>query len=198
MAEAIRRTALKEKATAAIQTLSRGYRQRVGVAQALLHGPDIIILDEPTNGLDPTQIRHMRELIRELAKTATVIVSTHILQEVQAVCERVLIMRAGRLVIDSRIDALQQGRGLQVEIEGDPRPALAALPAVTAVHPGRTVAGPDALPAGRAARRRPGRGRCPEPCRHPPACADATAARSGNRVCRGQWSAPRDRRRSGP
>lgn len=141
VAEAIRRTALKDKATAAIQTLSRGYRQRVGVAQALLHGPDIIILDEPTNGLDPTQIRHMRELIRELAKTATVIVSTHILQEVQAVCERVLIMRAGRLVIDSRIDALQQGRGLQVEIEGDPRPALAALPAVTAVQPGRTVAG---------------------------------------------------------
>jgi ABC-2 type transport system ATP-binding protein len=95
VAEAIRRTALKEKADASINTLSRGYRQRVGVAQALLHSPDIIILDEPTNGLDPTQIRHMRELIRELATSATVIVSTHILQEVQAVCERVLILRAG-------------------------------------------------------------------------------------------------------
>ncbi|MEJ2529535.1 MAG: ABC transporter ATP-binding protein, partial [Gammaproteobacteria bacterium] len=88
IARAIRRTALKEKATATIQTLSRGYRQRVGVAQAILHEPDIVILDEPTNGLDPTQIRQMRALIRELAQTATVIVSTHILQEVQAVCER--------------------------------------------------------------------------------------------------------------
>ena len=80
IAKAIRRTALKEKATSPIQTLSRGYRQRVGVAQAILHDPDIVILDEPTNGLDPTQIRHMRDLIRELAQTATVIVSTHILQ----------------------------------------------------------------------------------------------------------------------
>ncbi|MEC7280535.1 MAG: ABC transporter ATP-binding protein, partial [Verrucomicrobiota bacterium] len=80
--DAVRRTSLKEKATSSIQTLSRGYRQRVGVAQAILHSPDIIILDEPTNGLDPTQILQMRELIRELAKTATVILSTHILQEV--------------------------------------------------------------------------------------------------------------------
>ena len=95
---AIRRTELRDQATQSIQTLSRGYRQRVGVAQAILHDPDIIILDEPTNGLDPTQILHMRALIRELSRTATVIVSTHILQEVQAVCERVLILRAGRKV----------------------------------------------------------------------------------------------------
>lgn len=133
VAEAIRRTQLGEKATASIQTLSRGYRQRVGVAQALLHAPDIIILDEPTNGLDPTQIRHMRELIRELAKTATVIVSTHILQEVQAVCERVLILRAGKLVVDARIDQLSQGSGLRIETERDPRPALAGLAAVRSV-----------------------------------------------------------------
>jgi ABC-2 type transport system ATP-binding protein len=73
---AIRRTALKEKASASIQTLSRGYRQRLGVAQAILHEPDIVILDEPTNGLDPTQILHMRELVRELAQRATVIVSS--------------------------------------------------------------------------------------------------------------------------
>ena len=100
VASAIRRTALKDKATSSIPTLSRGYRQRVGVAQALLHDPDILILDEPNNGLDPTQIRHMRDLIRELAASATVIVSTHVLQEVQAVCERVLILRSGRLVVD--------------------------------------------------------------------------------------------------
>jgi ABC-2 type transport system permease protein len=107
IAQSIRRTALLDKATQAIQTLSRGYRQRVGVAQAILHDPDIVILDEPTNGLDPTQILHMRELIHELAKTATVIVSTHILQEVQAVCDRVLILRAGRLVVDSRLGEKQ-------------------------------------------------------------------------------------------
>ena len=89
MSEAIEKTRLTEKATARIDTLSRGYRQRVGVAQALLHKPDILILDEPTNGLDPNQILQMRELIKELAKSSTVIVSTHVLQEVQAICERV-------------------------------------------------------------------------------------------------------------
>ncbi|HEX8739171.1 MAG TPA: ABC transporter ATP-binding protein [Casimicrobiaceae bacterium] len=131
VATSIRRTALADKAAAPIHTLSRGYRQRVGVAQALLHDPDIVILDEPTNGLDPTQIRHMRELIRDLAKSATVIVSTHILQEVQAVCDRVLILRAGRLVVDSRIDALPGSAGLVVAIEGDAAATLRRLPAVS-------------------------------------------------------------------
>ena len=107
VSEAIEKTRLTEKATARIDTLSRGYRQRVGVAQALLHKPDILILDEPTNGLDPNQILQMRELIKELAKSSTVIVSTHVLQEVQAICERVLIMRGGRLVLDSKIKDLQ-------------------------------------------------------------------------------------------
>jgi ABC-2 type transport system ATP-binding protein len=134
VARAIRRTALVDKATATIQTLSRGYRQRVGVAQALLHGPDIVILDEPTNGLDPTQILHMRELIRELADSATVIVSTHILQEVQAVCERVLIMRAGRLAVDSRIDALARTQALLVAVAGDAAQLLAAVPGVRGVQ----------------------------------------------------------------
>ncbi len=115
--KAINKTALQEKATSSIQTLSRGYRQRVGVAQALLHMPDIIILDEPTNGLDPTQILHMRDLIKELAETATIIVSTHVLQEVQAVCERVLIMRSGKLVIDSKISHLQASSRLLLTIE---------------------------------------------------------------------------------
>ncbi|WP_165855608.1 ABC transporter ATP-binding protein [Marinobacter sp. JSM 1782161] len=142
IAMAIRRADLKAKATASIQTLSRGYRQRVGVAQALLHEPDILILDEPTNGLDPTQIRQMRELIRDLAQHATVIVSTHILQEVQAVCERVLIMRAGELVVDARLEELQQSGGLLLSVEGDPRATLASIDTIqslTAVpdQPGR-------------------------------------------------------------
>jgi ABC-2 type transport system ATP-binding protein len=137
VASAIRRTALKDKALAPIHTLSRGYRQRVGVAQALLHDPAIVILDEPTNGLDPTQILHMRDLIRELAQQATVIVSTHILQEVQAVCERVIIMRQGRKVIDSRIEELQRGAGLQVTLDRDEaaaRPVLQFVPGVGAVR----------------------------------------------------------------
>ncbi len=133
VADAIARTALKEKASASIQTLSRGYRQRVGVAQALLHKPDIIILDEPTNGLDPTQILHMRDLIRELAGSATVIVSTHILQEVQAVCERVLILRAGKLVVDARLDELQREGGLLVSVDRDAMDVFGKLSCVESV-----------------------------------------------------------------
>ncbi|MEW7977252.1 MAG: ABC transporter ATP-binding protein [Candidatus Sedimenticola endophacoides] len=141
VARAIRRTALKEKATSTIQTLSRGYRQRVGVAQAILHEPDIVILDEPTNGLDPTQIRQMRDLIRELAQTATVMVSTHILQEVQAVCERVLILRAGRLVVDSLLDELQRDGALLMAVEGDAEKALNAVDGVEQVSELDTKAG---------------------------------------------------------
>jgi ABC-2 type transport system ATP-binding protein len=134
IAAAIRRTALKDRALAMIHTLSRGYRQRVGVAQALLHGPDIVILDEPTNGLDPTQILHMRELIRELARSATVIVSTHILQEVQAVCERVIIMRQGRKVVDSRIVDLQRGARLLLTLDRDEAAVRQVLQAVAGVN----------------------------------------------------------------
>jgi len=134
VATAIRRTELRDKATQTIQTLSRGYRQRVGVAQAILHAPDIVILDEPTNGLDPTQILHMRALIRDLSRTATVIISTHILQEVQAVCERVLILRAGRLVVDSRLDELQRDTRLLITLDAAEGAALPVLSAVSGVR----------------------------------------------------------------
>jgi ABC-2 type transport system ATP-binding protein len=133
IARAIHRTALEDRAVHAIQTLSRGYRQRVGVAQAILHEPDIVILDEPTNGLDPTQILHMRELIRELARTATVMVSTHILQEVQAVCDRVLILRTGRLVVDERLDDLRQGTRLLVSVDAEAADSLARVAGVSSV-----------------------------------------------------------------
>jgi ABC-2 type transport system ATP-binding protein len=134
---AIERTALRDRARAPIQTLSRGYRQRVGVAQAILHEPRIVILDEPTSGLDPTQILHMRELIRELGKTTTVILSTHILQEVEAICERVVILRSGRKVLDARLDELQKGARLLVTIDRDEAtalPVLQKIPGVGAVH----------------------------------------------------------------
>jgi ABC-2 type transport system ATP-binding protein len=139
VAAAIRRTELLDKATQPIQTLSRGYRQRVGVAQAILHSPDIVILDEPTNGLDPTQILHMRSLIRELSQSATVIVSTHILQEVQAVCERVVILRAGRKVIDSRLDELQRDARLLVTLDCDEASALPVLRAVAGVGSAKLI-----------------------------------------------------------
>jgi len=134
VARAIRRTSLHEKAIPTIHTLSRGYRQRVGVAQAILHDPDIIILDEPTNGLDPTQISQMRELIRELAQNATVIISTHILQEVQAVCDRVLIMRNGKMVMNSRLADLQSKQQLLVSINnGDAASYLNTIDGVSDV-----------------------------------------------------------------
>ena len=115
--EAIARTELEAKATDPIATLSRGYRQRVGVAQAILHHPAVLILDEPTNGLDPSQIEHMRTLIRNLAETATLMISTHILQEVEAVCDRVLILRAGHLALDARLAELRTTGRLLVSLD---------------------------------------------------------------------------------
>jgi len=83
-----------------IGKLSKGYRQRVGMAQAILHDPDVLILDEPTAGLDPNQIREVRKMIRELGKSKTILLSTHILQEVEAMCNRVVFINEGRLVFD--------------------------------------------------------------------------------------------------
>jgi len=131
---ALERTALAPKATAPIATLSRGYRQRVGVAQAILHDPDILILDEPTNGLDPSQIQHMRDLIRELAEHATVIVSTHILQEVEAVCDRVLILRSGRLALDTTLAKLRRDGRLLVTLDRPPAAAGPLLAELTGVQ----------------------------------------------------------------
>ncbi len=134
IAQVIRRTALEPKATQLIRTLSRGYQQRVGVAQAILHAPEIVILDEPTNGLDPTQILYMRNLIRELAEGATVIVSTHILQEVQAVCDRVLILHSGRLAVDSRLDELRRGGRLLVSVDAEAEDTLNGIDGIASVE----------------------------------------------------------------
>lgn len=105
-------TDIASKLLAPIATLSRGYKQRVGVAQALLGKPSLLILDEPTNGLDPTQTLQMRALIRTIAEDATVILSTHIMQEVDAICDRVLMMRAGKLVIDAKLADLRQSHSI--------------------------------------------------------------------------------------
>ena len=110
----IRATDIGAKLLAPIATLSRGYKQRLGVAQALLGDPRLLILDEPTNGLDPTQTQHMRELIRELAQDATVILSTHIMQEVDALCDRALILRSGELALDSKLEDLRRSNCLLI------------------------------------------------------------------------------------
>lgn len=139
--DVISATELTEKAAAPISSLSRGYRQRVGVAQAILHNPKIIILDEPTNGLDPSQIKQMRILIKRLAERATVILSTHILQEVQAVCGRVIIINRGKLARDAKLSDLHKDGRLRLVTNGAPD---AVEPLITGLD---CVKGIDRLPA---------------------------------------------------
>ncbi len=122
---AIEATELGEKAFDPIATLSRGYKQRLGVAQAILHEPRFLILDEPTNGLDPGQTQHMRSLIKRLSEHATVILSTHIMQEVNALCDRVLILHSGVLAVDERLEDLRSSNHLHVRTTaGADLPAL--------------------------------------------------------------------------
>ncbi len=110
--EVLSATDLTQRALDPISILSRGYRQRVGVAQAILGEPNLLILDEPTNGLDPNQTEHMRQLIRRLARRTTIILSTHIMQEVDAVCSRVLMLRNGRLALDQNLADLHNSKTL--------------------------------------------------------------------------------------
>ncbi len=107
VAQMIEKTGLDREQNKLIGELSKGYRQRVGLAQAMLHNPDVLILDEPTTGLDPNQIVEIRNLIKELGQEKTVIFSTHIMQEVQLICDRVLIINKGEMVVNDSIDTLQ-------------------------------------------------------------------------------------------
>jgi ABC-2 type transport system ATP-binding protein len=120
-----------------IAHLSKGYQQRVGLAQAIVHEPEVIILDEPTAGLDPNQIREVRGLIRELGRAHSLILSTHILPEVEAVCDRVQILHHGKVVFCDRIEALSRlEHALIVSLARPPAPeALAALPGASGVDP---------------------------------------------------------------
>jgi len=119
MAEVIRATGLVDRVIQPISTLSKGYRQRVGIAQAIIHEPEILILDEPTTGLDPAQIAEIRELIKRLAKKTTVLLSTHILSEVEATCERVLVIMQGQLRADARLADLRNANSAVVAIGSD-------------------------------------------------------------------------------
>jgi ABC-2 type transport system ATP-binding protein len=99
-----------------IEQLSKGYRQRVGLAQALIHDPEVLILDEPTTGLDPNQLVEIRKLIKEVGKNKTIILSTHIMQEVEAICDRVIIINKGNLVADNTLENLKKEGGTLEEI----------------------------------------------------------------------------------
>ncbi len=111
--EIIEKVGLTKEVRKKIGALSKGYKQRVGIAQALIHNPKILILDEPTTGLDPNQLVEIRSLIKELGKNKTVILSTHIMQEVEAVCSRAVIINNGKLVADDSVKALAQGESLE-------------------------------------------------------------------------------------
>jgi ABC-2 type transport system ATP-binding protein len=129
--DVVRRCALEAVIEKSIRKLSKGYKQRVGMAQALLHEPGVLIMDEPTTGLDPNQIRQVRQTIREMAANRTVLLSTHILQEVEAVADRVILIHRGRIVFDGppvemRGDHPSLDDAFQALTEGAPCPPAAA------------------------------------------------------------------------
>lgn len=117
--EVITEVGLTPEAHKKIGQLSKGYRQRCGLAVALLHDPEVLILDEPTTGLDPNQLVEIRSLIRKIGKTKTVLLSTHIMQEVEAVCDRVIIINKGQIVTDKKLNELKAGQQQLLEVEFD-------------------------------------------------------------------------------
>ncbi|MFQ3239353.1 MAG: ABC-2 type transport system ATP-binding protein [Olleya marilimosa] len=119
--EVIKLTGLTPEAHKTIGQLSKGYRQRVGLANALLHNPEVLILDEPTTGLDPNQLIDIRNLIKNLGKDKTVFLSTHIMQEVEAMCDRVIIINKGEIVANKKLKDLRDGQGQIVIVEFDYR-----------------------------------------------------------------------------
>jgi ABC-2 type transport system ATP-binding protein len=119
--EVIIQTGLSPESHKKIGQLSKGYRQRVGLAAALLHDPDVLILDEPTTGLDPNQLLEIRKLIKEIGKEKTILLSTHIMKEVEAVCDRVLILNNGVLVADKKLSDLREEEEQIIEVEFDYR-----------------------------------------------------------------------------
>ncbi|TWW00556.1 gliding motility-associated ABC transporter ATP-binding subunit GldA [Chitinophaga pinensis] len=139
ISEVIAMTGLQPESKKKIGQLSKGYQQRVGLAQALIHDPEVLILDEPTSGFDPNQLVDVRDLIRELGKTKTIMLSTHIMQEVEAMCSRVIIINKGNIIADDSLQNLQQGDQQNGYIQvsfGAPLPGeadLLQIPGVTHV-----------------------------------------------------------------
>jgi ABC-2 type transport system ATP-binding protein len=117
VAEMIEKTGLQREQHKKIEQLSKGYKQRIGIAQALIHDPEVLILDEPTSGLDPNQLEDIRALIKELGKEKTVILSTHIMQEVEAMCQRVIILNKGKIVADNKVSQLKSNSNKNVVVK---------------------------------------------------------------------------------
>uniref|UniRef100_UPI00404A91AB gliding motility-associated ABC transporter ATP-binding subunit GldA n=1 Tax=Flavobacterium sp. TaxID=239 RepID=UPI00404A91AB len=117
--EVIQLTGLTPEANKKIGQLSKGYRQRVGLATALLHDPEVLILDEPTTGLDPNQLVEIRELIKNIGKDKTVFLSTHIMQEVEAICDRIIIINNGKIVTDKKLNQIETNTEQIIEVEFD-------------------------------------------------------------------------------
>jgi ABC-2 type transport system ATP-binding protein len=115
----IKEVGLSSHASKKIKELSKGYKQRLGLAVALLHEPDVLILDEPTTGLDPNQLVEIRSLIKKVGKNKTVLFSTHIMQEVVAVCDRVIIINKGKIVINQSLTDLHSAKAQIIEVEFD-------------------------------------------------------------------------------
>ena len=140
VADMIEMTGLQSEQHKKIGALSKGYRQRVGLAQAMIHNPEVLILDEPTSGLDPNQLLEIRNLITEVGKTKTVMMSTHIMQEVEAICNRAIIIHKGRIVADDSTQNLQHlaTASAIIKVEFDttvPAALLKAIPGVLDVAP---------------------------------------------------------------
>ncbi len=121
MNEVIKLVGLTPEIGKKISQLSKGYRQRVGLAAALLHDPDVLVLDEPTTGLDPNQLAEIRSMIQEIGKTKTILLSTHIMQEVEAMCDRVVIINKGEIVADKKLNELLENQEQIIEVEFDLR-----------------------------------------------------------------------------
>jgi ABC-2 type transport system ATP-binding protein len=134
--EVIEVTGLGSELKKKIGTLSKGYRQRVGLAQALVHNPDVLILDEPTSGLDPNQLADIRHLIKQIGKEKTVLLSTHIMQEVEAICDRVIIIHHGKIVADSPTTAIKHltQTGSMVRITFNKKTSLTLLNAIDGIN----------------------------------------------------------------
>ena len=134
VSDMIKRVGLEVEQDKKIGALSKGYRQRVGIAQAILHDPKVLILDEPTSGLDPNQLVEIRELIRTIGKEKTVMLSTHIMQEVEAICDRVVIINKGEIVADDKASALANESNVQtVFVEFDKSVSKSQLKKITAI-----------------------------------------------------------------
>ncbi|RMB56606.1 gliding motility-associated ABC transporter ATP-binding subunit GldA [Dokdonia sinensis] len=139
--EVIDLTRLAPEAHKKISQLSKGYRQRVGLATALLHDPEVLILDEPTTGLDPNQLLEVRNLIKNIGKEKTILMSTHIMQEVEAICDRVIIINKGHIVADKKMSELRDGQEQTVIVEFDYRVEEVALSKLDKVKSAKNTSG---------------------------------------------------------